>query len=89
MYLAADLISNFIEGLKLAKLTPKRFLLQTGAKHYGFHIGPATSPSYEFDARVRDEDGILAVVYHALTLENYYLGYFRKQLLLPSRGHPG
>lgn len=26
----ADLISNFIEGLKLASLTPKRFLLQTG-----------------------------------------------------------
>lgn len=48
----SDLISNFIEALKLANLTPKRFLLQTGAKHYGFHIGPATTPSYEFDARV-------------------------------------
>ena len=47
----ADLISNFIEGLKLANLTPKRFLLQTGAKHYGFHIGPATSPSFEADPR--------------------------------------
>ncbi len=35
----SDLISNFIEGLKIAELTPKRFLLQTGAKHYGFHIG--------------------------------------------------
>ena len=32
----ADLIANFIKGLQLAKLTPKRFLLQTGAKHYGF-----------------------------------------------------
>ena len=52
----ADLISNFIEGLKLAKLNPKRFLLQTGAKHYGFHIGPATSPSYEFDPRVTLEN---------------------------------
>lgn len=31
----ADLISNFIEGLKLANLTPKRMLLQTGAKQYG------------------------------------------------------
>ena len=45
----ADLISNFIEGLKFANLTPKRFLLQTGAKQYGFHIGPATSPSFESD----------------------------------------
>jgi hypothetical protein len=33
-----DLISNFIESLTLANLTPKRFLLQTGAKHYGFHV---------------------------------------------------
>ncbi|CAK1357289.1 unnamed protein product [Cercospora beticola] len=46
------LISNFIEGLKLAGLTPKRFVLQTGAKHYGFHIGPATTPSFETDPRV-------------------------------------
>lgn len=52
----ADLIANFTQGLKLANLTPKRFLLQTGAKHYGFHIGPATSPSYEFDPRVTLEN---------------------------------
>ena len=52
----ADLISNFIEGLKLASLTPKRFLLQTGAKHYGFHIGPATSPSFEDDPRIMLEN---------------------------------
>ncbi|KAK5175839.1 uncharacterized protein LTR77_000979 [Saxophila tyrrhenica] len=48
----ADLISNFTRGLQLANLTPKRFLLQTGAKHYGFHIGPATCPSFETDPRV-------------------------------------
>ena len=53
---SADLISNFIEGLKLANLTPKRFLLQTGAKHYGFHIAPATSPSFESDPRVTLEN---------------------------------
>ena len=52
----ADLISNFIEGLKLAELAPKRFLLQTGAKHYGFHIGPATSPSFETDPRITLEN---------------------------------
>jgi nucleoside-diphosphate-sugar epimerase len=38
--------------LRISQLTPKRFLLQTGAKHYGFHMGPATSPSFESDARV-------------------------------------
>ena len=27
-------------------------MLQTGAKQYGFHIGPATSPSFESDPRV-------------------------------------
>jgi hypothetical protein len=49
---AADLIVNFAQGLKDAGLKPKRFLLQTGAKHYGFHIGPATNPSFETDKRV-------------------------------------
>lgn len=33
-------------------MKPKRFLLQTGAKHYGFHIGPATNPSFESDPRI-------------------------------------
>ncbi|KAL1890770.1 hypothetical protein Sste5346_008095 [Sporothrix stenoceras] len=47
-----DLIRNFLGGLKGASLTPKRFLLQTGAKHYGFHIGPATNPSFESDPRI-------------------------------------
>lgn len=41
----ADLIQNFCEGLKLASLNPKRFLLQTGAKHYGFHIGTPSAPN--------------------------------------------
>lgn len=46
------LMHNFLGGLKGSALTPKRFLLQTGAKHYGFHIGPATNPSFESDPRV-------------------------------------
>lgn len=48
----ANLIRNFLEGLKIANLKPKRFLLQTGAKNYGFHIGPATNPSFESDPRI-------------------------------------
>ncbi|KAH8697578.1 hypothetical protein BGW36DRAFT_407565 [Talaromyces proteolyticus] len=48
----ATLIQNFIGALRLSSLQPKRFLLQTGAKHYGFHIGPATSPSFESDPRI-------------------------------------
>ncbi|KAK5226439.1 hypothetical protein LTR47_009117 [Exophiala xenobiotica] len=51
----ASLLENFIGGLKVANLTPKRFLLQTGAKQYGFHIGPATSPSFESDPRITSE----------------------------------
>lgn len=52
----ADLIDNFLKSLILAALVPTRFLLQTGAKHYGFHIGPATSPSFETDSRVSLEN---------------------------------
>jgi hypothetical protein len=52
----AAILRNFIGGLKAASLTPKRFLLQTGAKHYGFHIGPATSPSFESDPRITLEN---------------------------------
>ncbi|KAF2165048.1 hypothetical protein M409DRAFT_24434 [Zasmidium cellare ATCC 36951] len=52
----ARLLRNFMEGLRLANLKPKRFLLQTGAKHYGFHIGPATNPSFESDPRVTLEN---------------------------------
>ncbi|CAK7231712.1 hypothetical protein SCUCBS95973_008011 [Sporothrix curviconia] len=50
-----DLMRNFLGGLKGASLTPRRFLLQTGAKHYGFHIGPATNPSFESDPRIEVE----------------------------------
>ncbi len=50
-----SLMRNFLGGLKGAGIIPKRFLLQTGAKHYGFHIGPATNPSSESDPRVNIE----------------------------------
>ncbi|KAJ5082886.1 hypothetical protein N7532_011929 [Penicillium argentinense] len=52
----STLLSNFLVGLKEANLQPKRFLLQTGAKNYGFHMGPATNPSFESDPRVLLED---------------------------------
>jgi nucleoside-diphosphate-sugar epimerase len=47
---------NFLGGLEQAKLKPRRVLLQTGAKHYGFHMGPATAPSFETDARITLEN---------------------------------
>lgn len=48
----AKLLTNFLDGIRLAGLQPKRFLLQTGAKNYGFHMGPATNPSFETDPRI-------------------------------------
>ncbi|KAK3672160.1 hypothetical protein LTR78_007913 [Recurvomyces mirabilis] len=46
------LLKNFLGALTHAKITPKRFLLQTGAKNYGGHIGPARTPYAESDPRV-------------------------------------
>ncbi|KAK6429078.1 hypothetical protein LTR95_014777 [Oleoguttula sp. CCFEE 5521] len=46
------LLRNFTEALDLAKITPKRFVLQTGAKNYGVHLGPHRSPATESDPRV-------------------------------------
>ncbi|KIW17092.1 hypothetical protein PV08_04283 [Exophiala spinifera] len=43
------LLDNFLRALSLAKIAPKRFLLQTGAKHYGVHIGRTRSPAVESD----------------------------------------
>ncbi|KAM0249167.1 hypothetical protein ACHAQJ_009174 [Trichoderma viride] len=40
-----------LNTLTLAQKVPKRFLLQTGAKHYGVHLGPAISPMEESDPR--------------------------------------
>lgn len=41
------LLSNFLAALSLAQIIPKRFLLQTGGKHYALHLGPTTIPQTE------------------------------------------
>lgn len=43
------LLDNFLGALTQAKITPKRFLLQTGAKNYGYHIGRGRAPAIESD----------------------------------------
>ncbi|KAK5103767.1 hypothetical protein LTS08_003186 [Lithohypha guttulata] len=43
------LLKNFLDALPLAGIKPKRFLLQTGAKNYGVHIGRARTPAVESD----------------------------------------
>jgi nucleoside-diphosphate-sugar epimerase len=45
------LLSNFLTSLSTSSLLPKRFLLQTGGKHYGVHLGPTLSPMQESDPR--------------------------------------
>ncbi|PGG98789.1 hypothetical protein AJ80_09473 [Polytolypa hystricis UAMH7299] len=50
------LLSNFLQALKLASITPKRFMLQTGAKNYGVHQGPTINPQTESDPRVTHLD---------------------------------
>jgi hypothetical protein len=49
------LLSNFLSSLKIAEKLPKRFLLQTGGKHYGVHIGPTLTPQEEEDPRYLKE----------------------------------
>ncbi|KAI7711298.1 hypothetical protein KC353_g9089 [Hortaea werneckii] len=48
----AALLRNFLDALDTANITPKRFLLQTGAKNYGVHLGPTRTPHVESDPRV-------------------------------------
>lgn len=50
------LLDNFIGALKIADITPKRFMLQTGAKNYGGHHGPTKLPQEETDPRVEIPD---------------------------------
>jgi nucleoside-diphosphate-sugar epimerase len=45
------LLSNFLTALSTSSLVPKRFILQTGGKHYGVHLGPTLSPMQESDPR--------------------------------------
>lgn len=46
------LLDNFLAALRQSSLKPKRFMLQTGSKHYGFYLGPAAVPAFESDPRV-------------------------------------
>ncbi|KAF2735317.1 NAD dependent epimerase/dehydratase family protein-like protein [Polyplosphaeria fusca] len=48
----ASLLSNFLHSLPLTPLHPTRILLQTGAKYYGIHLGPTTTPSHEHHPRI-------------------------------------
>ncbi|KAI7362122.1 hypothetical protein KC354_g7555 [Hortaea werneckii] len=43
------IFQNFLQALDLAKIEPKRILLQTGGKNYGGHIGRARLPYIESD----------------------------------------
>ncbi|EXJ76531.1 uncharacterized protein A1O5_01039 [Cladophialophora psammophila CBS 110553] len=49
------LLENFLSALVLAQIKPKRFMLQTGAKNYGVHLGPTKLPQEESDPRVELE----------------------------------
>jgi nucleoside-diphosphate-sugar epimerase len=51
----ALLVENFLGALKIASIKPKRFMLQTGAKNYGVHMGPTKLPQEEIDPRVTFE----------------------------------
>jgi hypothetical protein len=50
--IVGQLLQNCLDALQLASIRPKRFLLQTGAKNYGGHLGPALAPKVESDPRV-------------------------------------
>ncbi|KAF2486994.1 hypothetical protein BDY17DRAFT_328568 [Neohortaea acidophila] len=47
-----SLIRNLTQAMDIANIVPKRFLLQTGAKNYGLHLGPTRTPHVESDPRV-------------------------------------
>ncbi|KAK9419630.1 hypothetical protein SUNI508_07116 [Seiridium unicorne] len=49
------LLDNFLGALKAAAIKPKRFMLQTGAKNYGVHLGLTKMPQEESDPRVTAE----------------------------------
>ncbi|KAI6708194.1 NAD dependent epimerase/dehydratase family protein [Diplocarpon mali] len=51
----SKLLRNFLEAICLAEIKPKRFLLQTGAKNYGAHLGTALTPAVESDPRITIE----------------------------------
>lgn len=46
-----SLLTNFLSALTISRVIPRRFVLQTGAKHYGLHLGPPLTPETESDPR--------------------------------------
>lgn len=48
------LFDNFVTGLELAEIIPRRILLQTGGKNYGLHIGRVRTPIVESNPQPRD-----------------------------------
>ncbi|KIW13409.1 hypothetical protein PV08_08597 [Exophiala spinifera] len=49
--LNVKILENLLLALDYTGSIPKRFLLQTGAKHYGVHLGPTLTPMEESDPR--------------------------------------
>ncbi|EXF85170.1 NAD dependent epimerase/dehydratase [Colletotrichum fioriniae PJ7] len=47
------LLKNFLEALELADIKPTRFILQTGGKSHGVHIGRGRTPLLESDPQPR------------------------------------
>lgn len=47
------LLQNFLAALEIANVTPRRFVLQTGGKNYGLHIGRSYAPLLESDPQPR------------------------------------
>ncbi|KAL2158833.1 hypothetical protein VTH06DRAFT_4025 [Thermothelomyces fergusii] len=47
-----NMFNNFLAALRQISLRPRRFMLQTGSKHYAFYLGPALLPAFESDPRV-------------------------------------
>ncbi|KAH7144191.1 NAD dependent epimerase/dehydratase [Dactylonectria estremocensis] len=48
-----SLLKNFLAALELADIIPGRFVLQTGGKNYGMHIGRVRAPLIESDPQPR------------------------------------
>ena len=48
----SDMLFSFLQSLLLTSLRPRRFVLQTGLKHYGTHLGPTAIPNMESTARL-------------------------------------
>ncbi|GJC91459.1 NAD dependent epimerase/dehydratase [Colletotrichum higginsianum IMI 349063] len=49
----AALLENFLGALEIAGVRPARFVLQTGGKNYGMHIGRVRTPVVESDPQPR------------------------------------